>query len=157
MYIEFRLRIASLMVMRGQIISYIADPNVAFALILLGVLAVYWEMIHPGRVIPGAMGGAMALLGLHAISVLPLDWRGILLLLVAAPLLTLEARFALRGIAGVVGATAMASGSFLLVQDSAAFIHWGTAVGITLPFSAITVYVLRAAFQARRNKRLRDL
>jgi len=158
MYIEFRLRIASLMVMRGQIISYIADPNVAFALILLGVLAVYWEMTHPGGVIPGAMGGAMALLGLHAMSVLALDWRGIVLLLVAAPLLTVEARFAFHGIAGVTGAAAMAYGSLLLVQDSAASIHWPTAIGITLPFSAITVYVLRAAFQARRNKiiRLRD-
>jgi membrane-bound serine protease (ClpP class) len=156
MYIEFSLRTAKLMMMRGQIISQIADPNVAFALILLGVLAVYWEMTHPGRVIPGSIGGAMALLGLHAIAAFPLDWRGILLLLVAPPLLTLEARFALHGIAGVAGAAAMASGSLFLLQESTRSIHWGTAVGITLPFSAITVYLLRAGFQARRNKRLRD-
>ncbi len=143
--------------MRAQIISSIADPNVAFALILLGVLAVYWEMTHPGRVIPGALGGAMALLGLRAISILPLDWRGILLLLVAPPLLTIEARFALHGIAGAAGAIAMAGGSLLLVRDSVASIHWTTAVSITIPFSAITIYVLRAAFQARKNKRLRDL
>ena len=96
----------------------------------------------------------MVLLGLSAISVLPISWLGASLLLLAFGLFILEAKFATHGILGVGGAISMVLGAVMLVDSPLPEmrVHWGTAVALALPFSAITVFLLSLAVRARRNK-----
>ena len=68
---------------RQRIISAIADPNIALVLLVLGALGIYVEFSHPGLIAPGVFGAILVLLRLSAISVLPINWLGVALLLLA--------------------------------------------------------------------------
>ena len=138
---------------RERIISSISDPNIAFVLLVLGVLGVYVEFNAPGLVFPGVIGGISALLALSALSVFPVNWIGLALLLLAMALFVLEAKFASHGILGVGGAVAMVLGALLLIDGPPEVrIHLTTALGLSLPFAAITVFLATIAFRARENK-----
>lgn len=139
---------------REKIISAIADPNIALVLLVLGALAIYVEFQAPGLIVPGVAGAILVLLGLAALSVLPINWLGAALLLLAFTLFALEVKFATHGILGVGGAVAMLLGSVMLIDSPLPElrIHWSTAIALTLPFSAITMFLLTLAVRARRNK-----
>jgi membrane-bound serine protease (ClpP class) len=139
---------------RQRLISAIADPNIALILLVLGALGIYIEFTSPGVIAPGVFGGILVLLGLSAISVLPINWLGAALLLLAFTLFALEVKFASHGVLGAGGALAMVLGAVMLVDSPIPElrIHWLTALAVTLPFSAITVFLLTLAMRARRNK-----
>ena len=140
--------------LRQRIVSSIADPNIALVLLVIGALAIYLEFNSPGLIVPGVVGAILVLLGLSAISVLPINWLGAALLLSAFAMFVLEAKFAAHGILGTGGAVAMVLGAVMLVDSPLPEmrVHWGTAIALALPFSAITVFLLSLAVRARRGK-----
>jgi len=140
--------------LRQKIISAIADPNIALILLVIGALAIYVEFSSPGLVAPGVIGAILALLGLSALSVLPINWLGAALLILAFTLFALEAKLSSHGVLGVGGAVSMVLGAVMLINSPLPEmrIHWSTAIAIALPFSAITVLLLSLAVRARRNK-----
>jgi membrane-bound serine protease (ClpP class) len=140
--------------LRQRIISAIADPNIALVLLVIGLLSIYLEFNSPGLIVPGVVGAILVLLGLSAISVLPINWLGASLIVLAFALFILEAKFATHGILGVGGAISMMLGAVMLVDSPLPElrVHWGTAIALALPFSAITVVLLSLAVRARRNK-----
>jgi membrane-bound serine protease (ClpP class) len=140
--------------LRQKIIASVADPNLAFLLLIVGALAIYVEFSSPGLIAPGVIGAFLVLLGLSALSVLPINWLGAALLLLAFALFALEAKFASHGILGVGGAVAMLLGAVMLVDSPwpEMRIRWGTAIAATLPFSLITMFLVSLAVRARRNK-----
>lgn len=139
---------------REQLVKAISDPNIALILLVIGVLGVYVEFSSPGLILPGVAGGIFVLLGLTALSVLPINWMGAALLVLAVALFILEAKFASHGILGVGGAVAMMLGAVLLVDSPIPEmrIRWTTAVGLTLPFALITVFLVSLILRARANK-----
>ena len=97
--------------------SAISDPNLALVLLVLGALGIYVEFTSPGLIVPGILGAIMALLGLSALSVLPINWLGAALLLLAFALFILEAKFATHGILGTGGALSMVLGAVMLIDS----------------------------------------
>jgi membrane-bound serine protease (ClpP class) len=140
--------------LRERIIAAVADPNIALVLLVLGALGIYVEFSSPGLIAPGVLGAIMVLLGLSALSVLPINWLGAALLLLAFALFALEVKIASHGILGVGGAIAMMLGAVMLVSSPVPEmrVRWSTAIALALPFSAITVFLLTIAVRARRNK-----
>ena len=140
--------------LREKILSGVADPNIALVLLVIGALGIYVEFSSPGLIVPGVAGAILALLGLSAISVLPINWLGAALLLLAFALFALEVKFVSHGILGAGGALAMVLGAVLLIDSPIPElrIQWATAIALALPFSAITVFLLTIAARARRNK-----
>jgi membrane-bound serine protease (ClpP class) len=140
--------------LREKIISAIADPNLALVLLVLGALGIYVEFTSPGTIVPGILGAIMALLGLSALSVLPINWLGAALLLLAFALFILEAKFATHGILGAGGALSMVLGAVMLIDSPVPEmrIHLSTAVALALPFSLITMGLLSLVLRARHNK-----
>ena len=140
--------------LRQKIIAAIADPNIALILLVIGALGIYAEFSSPGLIAPCVAGVIMVLLGLSALSVLPINWLGAALLIVSLTLFVLEAKFTSHGILGLGGAIAMVLGAVMLVNGPIPEmrIHLGTAIGLALPFSAITLLLLTLAMRARRNK-----
>jgi len=140
--------------LRQRIISSIADPNIALILLVLGALGIYVEFSSPGLIAPGVIGAIMVLLGLSALAVLPINWLGAALLLLALTLFVLEAKFTSHGILGIGGAIAMFLGAIMLVNSPIPEmrVHWPTALALTLPFSLITVLLASLALRAHRNK-----
>jgi membrane-bound serine protease (ClpP class) len=140
--------------LRQSIIAAIADPNIALVLLVLGALGLYVEFSSPGLIAPGVIGAIFVLLGLSALSVLPINWLGAALMLLALALFVLEAKFASHGILGVGGAAAMVMGAVMLIDSPfpEMRIHWSTAIALALPFSLITVLLLSLVVRARRLK-----
>jgi membrane-bound serine protease (ClpP class) len=139
--------------LRQRIISAIADPNIAFILLILGALGLYVEFNSPGLIFPGVAGGILVLLALSALSVLPINWAGAALLILALALFVLEAKFTSHGILGTGGAAAMVLGALLLVDGPPAVrIRLSTAIAVALPFSLITMFLVSLVIKARRNK-----
>ena len=140
--------------LREKIVAAIADPNIALVLLVIGALGIYVEFSSPGLIAPGVLGAILILLGLSALSVLPINWLGAALLLLAFALFALEVKIASHGILGVGGAVAMILGAVMLISSPVPEmrIRWSTAIGLALPFSAITVFLLTIAARARRNK-----
>jgi membrane-bound serine protease (ClpP class) len=140
--------------LREKIMSGISDPNMALILLVLGALGIYVEFTSPGLIVPGILGAIMALLGLSALSVLPINWLGAALLLLAFALFILEAKFAAHGVLGAGGALSMVLGAVMLIDSPTPEmrIHLSTAIALALPFSLITMGLLTLVVRARRNK-----
>jgi membrane-bound serine protease (ClpP class) len=139
---------------RQRIISAIADPNIALVLLVVGALAIYVEFSSPGLIAPGVVGAILVLLGLSAISVLPVNWLGAALLLVSFTLFALEAKFAAHGVLAVGGTVSMVLGAVMLIDSPLPEmrVHLITAIGLALPFSLITAGLVSLAVRARSNK-----
>jgi membrane-bound serine protease (ClpP class) len=140
--------------LRERIIAAIADPNIALVLLVLGALGIYVEFTSPGLIAPGVAGAILVLLGLSALSVLPINWLGAALLLLSFVLFALEVKVTSHGVLGTGGAVAMVLGAVMLVASPVPElrIRWTTAIAVALPFSAITIFLLTIAMRARRNK-----
>jgi membrane-bound serine protease (ClpP class) len=139
--------------MRERIISSIADPNIGFILLVLGALGIYVEFSAPGLIFPGVAGGILALLGLSALAVLPINWIGAALLILGASLFVLEAKFASHGVLGIGGTLAMVLGALLLINGPPEVrIRLSTAVAVSVPFALITMFLVSLVIRARGNK-----
>ena len=138
---------------RERIVASISDPNVAFVLLILGALGMYMEYLSPGLIFPGVGGGILLLLGLSALSVLPINWTGAALLLLSAAFFLLEIKFTSHGILGIGGAVAMILGSLLLVDGPPAMrIRLSTSLAVSLPFAAITLFLVSLVVRSRAQE-----
>jgi membrane-bound serine protease (ClpP class) len=138
---------------RERLIAAIADPNIGFILLMLGALGIYVEFSSPGLIFPGVAGAILALLGLSSLSILPINWVGVTLLLLSIALFVLEAKFTSHGILGIGGTVAMVLGAMLLINGPPEMrIHLATALSVAIPFAAITIFLVAIVVEARRNK-----
>ena len=140
--------------LRERIISAVADPNIALILIVLGALGIYVEFSSPGLIAPGIAGAISVLMGLSALSVLPINWAGVALLILAFTLFVLEAKFTSHGVLGFGGAAAMVLGAVLLVDSPLPElrIRLSVAIALAVPFAIITTVLLTLVVRARANK-----
>jgi membrane-bound serine protease (ClpP class) len=139
--------------LREQVIAAIADPNIGFILMVLGVLGIYVEFTSPGLIFPGIAGAILALLGLSSLSILPINWAGVGLLVLSLALFVLEAKFTSHGMLGIGGTISMVLGALLLVNGPPDMrIHLSTALAVALPFAAITMFLVSMVIKARQNK-----
>ena len=128
----------------------IADPNTGYILLVLGALGIYVEFQAPGLIVPGVAGGILLLLGLSSLAVLPINWVGAALLVLAVALFVLEAKFASHGILGTGGAVAMVLGAVYLINGPPELrIHLSTALAVSLPFALITMFLVTLVIRAR--------
>ena len=139
--------------LRERLIAAIADPNIGFILLVLGALGIYVEFSNPGLIFPGVAGAILALLGLSALSILPISWVGVALLALAVALFVLEAKLASHGILGIGGTLSMILGAVLLINGPPEVrIHYSTAISVAVPFALITMFLVSIVIQARKGK-----
>lgn len=132
----------------------LSDPNLALAVLILGLMGLYIEFTSPGVVLPGVLGAILTLLGLTSLSVMPVSWAAAGLIFLALALFALEAKVASHGVLGAGGAVAMVLGSVLLVDSPMPElrIRLSTALALSLPFAVITLFLVTIVVQARRRR-----
>lgn len=132
----------------------LSDPNLALAVLVLGLMGLYIEFTAPGVVLPGVLGGILTLLGLASLSVMPVSWAGVGLIVLAIALFALEAKVASHGVLGAGGAVAMVLGSILLIDSPLPElrIRLSTALSLATPFAVITLFLVTIVVRARRRK-----
>jgi membrane-bound serine protease (ClpP class) len=139
--------------LRERLMASIADPNIGFILLVLGALGIYVEFSSPGLIFAGVGGAILFLLGLSSLTILPINWVGVGLLLLSVTLFILEAKFTSHGVLGIGGTISMVLGAMLLINGPPEIrIHLTTAVAVAVPFAAITMFLVSIVVQARRNK-----
>jgi len=142
------------MTVRQKILSRVMDPNLAFVLALLGLLGLYVEMTHPGLILPGVIGGISLVVALFAFNLLPVNWTGAILILLAIGLFVLEATVASHGILALGGIVAMVFGALMLVQGPIPQlrIQLATTVAVAVPLAIITVFLVRLVYLSHQKK-----
>ncbi len=138
---------------RESLMEAIADPNTGYILLVLGALGIYFEFQAPGLILPGVAGGILVLLGLSSLAVLPINWIGAALLILALTLFLLEVKIASHGILGIGATVAMVLGAVLLINGPPELrIHLSTALAVALPFALIIMFLTTLAIRARSTK-----
>jgi len=99
---------------RDRFLNVISDPNVAYVLMMLGMLGLFFELSNPGAILPGVVGGISLILAFFAFQSLPINWAGLLLILFAIILFVAEIKVVSHGILAVGGMVSMALGSIML-------------------------------------------
>lgn len=136
--------------LRERAVLMVADPNLALIMLVLGGLLLYVEFNAPGMVAPGAAGAILLLVGLLALSVLPIRGAAIGLLVLALALFIMEAKVGAHGVLAAGGAIAMLFGSLLLVEGPPEMrIRLSTALSVTVPFALITAFLVTLVVRAR--------
>jgi len=141
------------MSLRQRILSWIMDPNVAFILFALGMLALYAEFNHPGALLPGVVGFIAILLAVFALNLLPTRYAAFALILAAFILFALEAKYTSYGILGAGGVVSMIIGAMLLVDGPIPEmrVHLLTALVVSVPLGVIAVFLMTLVLRARKN------
>jgi membrane-bound serine protease (ClpP class) len=142
------------MTLKQRILDFLVDPNIAFLVLAVGALALYAEFNHPGAILPGVVGVVFILLALFALNLLPTRYASFTLIMAAFVMFALEAKFATHGVLGVAGIALMTIGGLLLVDGPIPELRvklW-TALSVSIPLGAITVFLMGIALKARRNK-----
>jgi membrane-bound serine protease (ClpP class) len=112
------------MTVRQRTLSFLADPNIAAILLLIGTLGIALELYHPGSLVPGIAGGLCLLLAFLAMRIIPVNAGAVALLVAGVALIVAEAYLTTHGIAAVAGAACMVIGTLLFVDRSSPEWHF---------------------------------
>ena len=99
---------------RDQFLALISDPNIAYLLMMAGMLGLFFELSNPGAILPGVIGGICLILAFYAFQSLPVNWAGLLLILFGVVLLIAEIKVVSHGVLAIGGVVAMLLGSLML-------------------------------------------
>ena len=115
-----------------RFLSTLIDPNIVGLLFLAGLAGLGFELFHPGVVIPGAFGAICMICALFGFSVLPLSWGGLLLVLLGAALLVIDAHVTTHGALTLSGLVAIAVGLVTLFHKAPAPYHTSVPLVVTV-------------------------
>ena len=126
---------------RDRVLSAIANPNVAYLLLMLGSAGLMMELWNPGAIFPGVVGAISLLLAFFAFQVLPVNWVGLLLIGLGVVLLILEIKVTSYGALTIGGVVSLTLGSLLLFESPASF--YRVSLSVLVPtVAAATLFFL---------------
>jgi membrane-bound serine protease (ClpP class) len=139
---------------RQKFLARIVAPDMFFLLLIVGALGLYTEFTHPGMVAPGVIGGICLVLALYAMHILPVNFAGVFLIVLALALFILEAKYTSHGVLLAGGIISMLLGAMFLIRSplTAGGVSLGMAIAVTLPFAALTVFLMRLVLRSRKWK-----
>lgn len=106
-----------------KVLAFVADPNIAYILLVLGGLGLYFELMNPGAILPGVVGGICLILAFFALSVLPVNVAGLALLLLALLFFVAEIKVVSHGLLSIGGVLALVLGSLMLFKTADAVLQ----------------------------------
>lgn len=142
------------MTLKMRLLAFLMDPNIAYLLFSIGMLALYAEFNHPGAIVPGVVGVILILLSIFAFNLLPTRYAALALIVTAFGMFALEVKFQSHGALGIGGTVMMVLGALLLVDGPIPEMRvklW-TALSVSVPMALITIFLMSIAVRAHRNK-----
>ncbi|MEJ2094794.1 MAG: nodulation protein NfeD, partial [Gammaproteobacteria bacterium] len=121
---------------RNELLSVITDPNVAYLLMLLGIYGLFFEFVNPGYLVPGVTGAICMLLALYALQVLPVNYAGLLLILLGIMFMVAELFAPSFGALGIGGVVSFVIGSVILFDTEGSELR--VAIPLIIAVSAVT-------------------
>jgi membrane-bound serine protease (ClpP class) len=139
---------------RQRFLLTIANPNLAVFLLLIGLVGLYAEFSHPGAILPGVLGGLSLLLAVFAFQILPINYVGLGLILLAVILFILEIKVQSFGMLAIGGIAAMIIGSLMLIKAPIAELRPSLRfiLPVVLAVSLIVLFLLTIVVKAHARR-----
>ncbi len=139
---------------RQRILASLSNPNIAYILMMIGLVGLYFELAHPGAIFPGVIGGICLILSFFAFRTLPVNYAGILLILLGVFLFIAEIKIASYGLLSVGGVVSLALGSIMLFESPVPYLR--ASLSVIIPTVVVTaaffIFALTMAIRAQMAK-----
>jgi membrane-bound serine protease (ClpP class) len=140
--------------LRTKILGIISDPNIAYLLMMIGLAGLYFELSHPGAIFPGVIGGICIVLAFFAFQTLPVNYAGVLLILLAIVFFIMEMKITSYGLLSVAGIFSLLLGSLMLFKEESATLRvsWQVLLPTLAIVSGFFVTVAGLVFRSHLSK-----
>lgn len=140
--------------LRYKVLEAISHPNVAYILMVLGFYGLFFELSNPGAIFPGVIGAFSLILAFFAFQVLPINYAGVALIILAIILFIIETQVPSFGLLTAGGIIAMTIGSFMLIDSPLPEyrVTWTVIIPVVLTTAAFFVLAMGLVFRAMKNK-----
>ena len=142
--------------LRTKILKVISDPSISYILLMIGLAGLYFELSHPGAVFPGVVGAICLILAFFAMQTLPVNYAGILLILLSLVLFILEMKITSYGLLSVAGVVSLLLGSLMLFESDGSGLRVSLQVILptTMLVSGFFIVVAGLVFKSHMAKPL---
>ncbi len=142
--------------LRDQILGAIANPNIAYLLLLLGGLGIFFELSHPGTLFPGIVGAICLFLAFFALQMLPVRGAGVALIALSIILFILEIKVTSYGALTIGGVAALVFGSLMLYETNGTGIRlaWGVMLPSIVIVASLFIFGIVMAIRAQTRSTL---
>lgn len=137
---------------RSQLLSFIADPNVAYILLLVGIYGLIFELASPGYLLPGVAGAICLVLGLYALQVLPINYAGLALMGLGVAFMAAEVFVPSFGALGLGGVLAFTVGSIILFDSADLSVSLPLVGGTAAVSAGFFLWVISRLLGLRRRR-----
>jgi membrane-bound serine protease (ClpP class) len=139
---------------RYRLLEIISNPNIAYILMILGFYGLYFELSNPGAIFPGVAGAICLVLAFYALHTLPINYAGLMLIILGIGLFIAEAFITSHGVLGIGGTIAMLLGSVMLIDSSAPAlrISWIVIIPAVAVSAALFIITVTIAVRVYREK-----
>ena len=136
-----------------KILNTVSDPNVAYILMMLGIYGLFFELANPGAIFPGVVGGICIILAFYAFQTIPVNYAGVLLILLAIVLFVAEAMIVSHGVLAIGGIAAMFLGSIMLFESPLPYLR--ASLQVIIPTVLVTggLFILAITLAVRAQFR----
>ncbi|RKY74544.1 MAG: nodulation protein NfeD [Candidatus Latescibacterota bacterium] len=142
------------MSLRDKILQTLSNPNIAYILLILGFYGLIFELSNPGAILPGVIGGICIILAFYALQMLPVNYAGLLLILLGLGLLIADIKVPSYGLLTVGGIVSMTLGSIMLFRTPGSFlsVSWPVILAAVITTAAFFIFAIGMAIKARLTK-----
>jgi membrane-bound serine protease (ClpP class) len=139
---------------RTKILKTISNPNIAYILMMIGLAGLYFELSHPGAVLPGVVGGISIILAFFAFQTIPVNYAGFLLIVLALVFFIMEMKMTSYGLLSVAGITSLLLGSLMLFENSGSDMRlsWGVLIPTLVMVSGFFVVISGLVFKSHLSQ-----
>jgi membrane-bound serine protease (ClpP class) len=141
---------------RYRFLELISNPNIAYVLMILGFYGLYFELSNPGAIFPGVAGAICLILAFYALHTLPINYAGLMLIILAIGLFIAEAFITSHGVLGVGGAIAMAIGSVMLIESPIPDLRVSWTVIVPVVALSALLFIITVTMAVRVHKEKAD-
>ena len=140
--------------LREKILNTLSNPNISYILFLVGLLGLYFELSNPGAIFPGIVGGICLILAFFAFQTLPINYAGVLLIILSVILFILEIKVTSFGMLTVGGIITLTLGSLMLFDSPLPFmrVSYDVLIPVVVITSACFILVISLAIRAYSKK-----
>jgi membrane-bound serine protease (ClpP class) len=136
---------------RTNFLAAITDPAIAYGLIVIGIYAILFEFSNPGLVLPGVTGAICLVVALYGLQMLPVNYAGLLLIVLGVGFMVAEAFLPAYGSLGIGGLVAFVIGSVILIDVPGYRVPYALIAGFAAATAVFLVLVVGVLLKGRRK------